>query len=65
MPTLILPFGKTSTHSAEVNEILLDAPEAINEDAYAAWLVELSEVDSDFSDLLDGTAYAVLLEEEG
>lgn len=50
---------------AEVNEILLDAPEAINEDAYAAWLVELTEVDSDFSDLLDGAAYAVLLEEEG
>ncbi|MBR1829355.1 MAG: glycine cleavage system protein GcvH [Atopobiaceae bacterium] len=47
----------------QVNEELLDAPEAINEDPYNAWLVRVEEV-SEVGDLLDADAYEAHCEQE-
>ena len=41
---------------AEVNEELLDAPEAINESPYDAWLFKLEEV-TETEELLDAAEY--------
>ena len=41
---------------AEVNEELLDAPEAINESPYEAWLFKLEEV-TETEELLDAAEY--------
>ncbi len=51
-------YSPVSGEIVEVNESLSDAPEAINQDSYAAWLFrvkadDLSELDS----LLDASAY--------
>ena len=48
----------------EVNEDLLDAPEAINEDPYGAWLVRVGEV-TEVTELLDADAYAAHCKQEG
>lgn len=45
-----------------INEELLDAPEKINEDAYGAWFVEVSEV-SATEDLMDAAAYTAKIGE--
>lgn len=49
----------------EVNEALDDAPELVNEDAFANWIakVELSG-DADTSDLMDAAAYKEFCENE-
>lgn len=49
----------------EVNEALDDAPELINEDAFANWIakIELSG-DADTSDLMDAAAYKEFCENE-
>ena len=47
----------------EVNEILLDTPEAINKDPYGTWIAKLSDV-SGLEDLLDADAYIAVCEEE-
>lgn len=47
----------------QVNEELLDAPEAINENPYDAWLVRVEEV-SEVGDLLDADAYEAHCEQE-
>lgn len=47
----------------EVNEILLDTPEAINKDPYGTWIAELTDV-SGLEDLLDADAYIAVCEEE-
>lgn len=47
----------------EVNEDLLDAPEAINEDPYGAWLVRVGEV-TEVGELLDADAYDAVCEKE-
>lgn len=39
-----------------VNEELLDAPEKINEDPYAAWMIKVENV-GDTEELLDAAAY--------
>ena len=52
----------TATVSA-VNEALLDAPEAVNDKPYEAWLVEVSGI-SGQEDLLDAAAYKALCEAE-
>ncbi len=49
-------YSPVSGVVAEVNENLLDAPESINEDAYGAWLVKVSDV-ADFEELLDASQY--------
>lgn len=52
----------TGTVSA-VNEELLDAPEMINEDPYAAWMVEINEVEAT-EDLLSAADYEAMCNEE-
>lgn len=44
-----------------VNELLDDEPEAINEDAFEAWIVEVKIEDaSELDDLLDAAAYEAI-----
>ena len=47
----------------EVNEILLDTPEAINQDPYGTWIAKMTDV-SGPEDLLDADAYVAICEEE-
>jgi glycine cleavage system H protein len=43
----------------EVNESVVDAPESVNQDAYAAWLFKLKPANAaDVDALLDATAYS-------
>ncbi len=53
----------TGTVSA-VNEELLDTPEAINQDPYGAWLVEVEEI-TDRDALLSAEEYETFCREEG
>lgn len=48
---------------AAINEALLDAPEAINQDAYAAWIVRVKNV-SGLEGLLSAGEYEELLKKE-
>ncbi len=57
-------FSPVTGVIVEVNEDLLDAPEAINEDPYGAWLVRVGEV-TEVAELLDADAYAAHCEQEG
>ena len=45
-----------------VNTALDDEPEAINENAFDAWIVEVKLSDADVSDLLDVDAYKAICE---
>ena len=56
-------YAPVSGTVAEVNEMLLDTPEAINKEPYEAWLVKLTDV-SGLEDLLDADAYTAVCEEE-
>jgi len=57
-------FSPVSGEVAEVNEDLDGAPELLNEDPYANWLVKLELSDSkEMDSLLDPAAYAKLVEE--
>ena len=56
-------FSPVTGVVTEVNEALLDAPEAINEDPYGAWLVRVGEV-TEVEELLDAAGYAELCEQE-
>ena len=56
-------FSPVTGVVTEVNEALLDAPEAINEDPYGAWFVRVGEV-SEVGELLDADAYAAHCEQE-
>ena len=47
----------------EVNEILLDTPEAINQDPYGTWITKMTDV-SGLENLLDADAYVAICEEE-
>ena len=47
----------------EVNEELLDHPELINQDAYAAWMVQVNDI-SDKEELLSVSDYEELLSKE-
>lgn len=57
---IISPISGTVS---EVNEELGDAPERINQDAYAAWIVRLSDL-SDMDNLLSAQEYEAFLKEE-
>lgn len=46
-----------------VNSALEDAPEAINEDPYAAWLVEVEEITGQ-EEMLSASEYVAFCEEE-
>ena len=56
-------FSPVTGTVVQINEDLLDAPEAINEDPYGAWLVRVEEV-SEVGDLLDADAYEALCAQE-
>jgi len=48
----------------EINEALEDAPELVNEDAFANWIMKVKITDSSvLDDLLDAAAYAKICEE--
>ena len=49
-------YSPISGSVCAVNEALLDAPEAINQDPYGAWLVKAGGV-SGGGDLMDAAAY--------
>lgn len=59
-------FAPVSGIIAEVNADLEDRPELINEDPYGdGWICAINPADpTDFETLLDGSAYAALIEEE-
>ncbi len=47
------------------NEAVADSPEAINQDAYAAWMFKLKPANpADVASLLDAAAYGALVESE-
>lgn len=48
----------------EVNENLMDSPEGVNEDAYEAWFVKVSDVNNK-DRLMSAEAYVALVEKEG
>lgn len=47
----------------EINEDLLDSPELINEEPYAAWFIRVDQVE-DTEELLDAESYSALCENE-
>jgi len=49
-------YSPVSGTVSRINEELLDAPESINQDPYAAWLVEVSDI-SDREDFLSAAEY--------
>lgn len=52
-------YSPVSGTVVEVNAELEDAPELINEDAYAAWIIKVEISDpEELKDLLDAKAYA-------
>ncbi len=54
-------FSPVSATVVEINEELLDAPELINEDAYAAWFVKVENI-TDKEELLSAEEYAAYVE---
>ncbi len=57
-------FSPATGKVAEVNEALNDAPEAVNEDPYGAWLIKIAGTEAT-DELLDASAYeAVCAAEE-
>ena len=48
---------------AEVNEELVDSPELINEDPYAAWIIKVENV-TEYEELFDAEAYEALCDSE-
>ncbi|MFA7620525.1 MAG: glycine cleavage system protein GcvH [Aminobacteriaceae bacterium] len=57
-------FSPVSGKVAEINDELDGAPELVNQDPYANWLVKLEVADpSEAEKLLDASAYAKLVEE--
>lgn len=56
-------YSPASGEIVEVNRTLSDTPEAINQDAYAAWLFFLKPADpSELDALLDAKAYRTIAE---
>lgn len=52
-------YSPVSGTVVAVNSDLEDAPEAINEDAYAAWIIKVEMSDTDeLDELMDAAAYA-------
>src|SRR5512143_1880676 len=48
----------------EANQAAVDAPESVNQDAYAAWLFKIKPVDpAELGALLDAAAYAKVADE--
>ncbi|HPT49987.1 MAG TPA: glycine cleavage system protein GcvH [Accumulibacter sp.] len=48
---------------AAVNQSVVDAPELVNQDAYAAWLFQMKDTDAaDLAALLDAAAYGQIVD---
>lgn len=59
-------YSPVSGEVVEINEELDDAPEAINENAYDAWIIKIKMSDaSELDGLFDEEAYREFLESEG
>ena len=56
-------YSPVSGVISEINEELLDTPEAINEAPYDAWFVRVKEI-TDTEELLDAAAYQVYVENQ-
>ncbi len=56
-------YAPVSGHVDEVNEILLDEPELVNENAYESWFVKVTDI-SDTTRLLSAAEYIELIPEE-
>jgi glycine cleavage system H protein len=49
----------------EVNQAVVDAPESVNQDPYAAWLLKMTPANAgDLDALLDATAYQAVVDSE-
>lgn len=48
---------------AAINADLLDAPEAINQDPYGAWFIEVTDI-TEYGELMDAAAYQAFCEEQ-
>lgn len=58
-------FSPVSGEVVEINEELEDSPEAINGDAYEAWIIKVRMTNpAEVEDLLDAAAYEKLCENE-
>ena len=56
-------YAPVSGVVVEVNDALEDAPELVNEDAFAAWIIKVRMSDpSELEDLMDAAAYAEIAE---
>ena len=59
-------YSPVSGTVVEVNEALEDAPELINHDAYANWIIKVEMSDeSELENLMDAAAYEAFCEKEG
>ena len=56
-------YSPVSGVISEINEELLDTPEAINEAPYDAWFVRVKEI-TDTEELLDAAAYQAYVENQ-
>ncbi len=56
-------YSPVSGLISEINEELLDTPEAINEAPYDAWFVRVKEI-TDTEELLDAAAYQAYVENQ-
>lgn len=58
-------FSPVSGTVVEVNEALEDAPELLNEDAFANWIIKVQMSDtSELEELMDAAAYQAMCENE-
>lgn len=56
-------YAPVSGEVVAVNEAVPDAPESVNQDAYAAWLFKLKPANAaDLATLLDSTAYQAVVD---
>ena len=58
-------YSPVSGTVAEVNEELLDAPEAVNGDPYGAWLIKVKDVTDEEEGMLDADAYEAFCDAGG
>ena len=55
-------YSPVSGTVVEVNEDLADSPEAVNEDAYAAWIIKVEMSDpSELDALMDAASYTAFI----
>ena len=56
-------YAPVSGKVVEVNEEIVDSPELVNEDAYAAWIIKVEMSDpSELEGLMDAAAYKASIE---